>query len=300
MISILIPVFNRHVGRLVASLLSQLAAVKEKGEIIVMDDCSDDEVSRNANRTALSGVKNVQYIELPSNAGRNIIRHQLASAANYNTLIFIDADSSFPDTLWLERYLDALTGDSIIMGGRLYRTAIPPVSSLHVKYGTVREQKAASVRNKHPWRSFLACNFLISKPQLARLIIDNHLQGYCHEDTFMGLQFKKLNIRLTHIDNPVYHEGIDDDLLFMKKQKEALLNLAYLCRTYDTHYNFSIEVKLIRVHKKIAGNAAGKYMLDKLVNREEDFKKNTLQSYSLAWLDCWKLVVYHKLSQAGV
>jgi glycosyltransferase involved in cell wall biosynthesis len=298
MISILIPVFNRNVVQLVNALHSQLNAVKEDPEIIVMDDGSPDERLKNTNREALNNLNGVRYIELPSNTGRNIIRHTLAAAAKYETLIFLDADSSFPDTLWLQRYMECLTGNDIIMGGRLYATLSPAASSLHFHYGRLREQRAALRRNKSPYRSFLACNFLISKKQLSLLIIDDHLQGYCHEDTFMGLQFEKLNIPITHIDNPVYHEGIDDDLLFMKKQQEALENLQYLYRKYHTGYNFESDVKLIRVYKKIMAVGAGKYILNKLADREAYFKKNTLQSHRLFWLDLWKLAIYHQLSQA--
>jgi hypothetical protein len=242
----------------------------------------------------------VQYIELLSNAGRNIIRHKLAAAAAYDTLIFIDADSNLPDELFLQRYLDAVSGDKIIVGGRLYRTETPGASSLHFHYGKSREQNTAFNRNKHPYRSFLACNFLIPRQQLSRLIIDNHLQGYCHEDTFMGLQFKMLGIPVIHIDNPLYHEGIDDDLLFLKKQKEAIENLQYLYHTYHAGYDFTIEIKLIRVYKKIMRTDAGKYVLDKIAEYEDYFKKNTLLSHSLFWLDCWKLAVYHKLSRAEI
>ena len=297
MISILIPVYNRNVVSLVTSLHQQLTVVKERVEIIVMDDGSPDESLKNDNRTILPGFDNVQYIELPSNLGRNIIRHQLAAAATYDTLIFLDADSSFPDTRWLQRYIRALPGNSIIMGGRSYRPAAPGASSLHFHYGERREQHNAFRRNKYPYRSFLACNFLISKEQLSRLITDNHLQGYCHEDTFMGLQFEKLNIAVVHIDNPVYHEGIDDDGLFMKKQQEALVNLHYLCQTYYPRFNFDTGIKLIRVYKKITRTGAGVYMLNKLAGRVEQFSKNARQSHRLFWLDCWKLVAYHIVSR---
>jgi glycosyltransferase involved in cell wall biosynthesis len=298
MISILIPVLNRNVVPLVTSLYSQLSTVKEQGEIIVMDDGSSDEFLKNTNKKALAGFNNVQYVELPFNTGRNIIRNKLASIAASDTLIFLDADSSLPDELFLQRYLDAVSGDKIIMGGRLYRPGATAASSLHFHYGKSREQNTAFNRNKHPYRSFLACNFLISRQQLSRLLIDKHLQGYCHEDTFMGLQFKMLGIPVVHIDNPLYHEGIDDDLLFMKKQKEAIGNLRYLYRTYHTDYDFKTEIKLIRAYEKIMRTDAGKYLLDKMAGRENYFRKITLSSHRLFWLDLWKLVVYHKLSRA--
>lgn len=295
MISILIPVFNRNVVALVTSLHNQLSTVKEAAEIVVMDDASTDKQLKNTNQI-ISGLNNVQYIELSANAGRNTIRNKLAAAANYETLIFLDADSSFPDESWLQRYIEAVSGDAIIMGGRLYNATAAGASTLHFHYGKLREQTKAFTRNKHPYRSFLACNFLIAKQQFSRLITDNHLHGYCHEDTFMGLQFEKLGLTVKHIDNPVYHEGIDDDDVFIQKQQEALENLYYLYTTYNAVYNFNTAIKLVRIYRKIKSFPAGRYMLDKMADREPYFRKNALLSHHLFWLDCWKLAALRRLS----
>ncbi|MEP7279995.1 MAG: glycosyltransferase family 2 protein [Bacteroidota bacterium] len=299
MISILIPVYNREVGALVASLHAQLQAVTITGEIIVMDDGSENESTKNANR-GLPGLFNtLLYIELPVNTGRNLIRHELAAAARFDLFIFLDADSSFPDTAWLKRYLNAAAGNAVIMGGRSYKPETPgAASSLHFHYGQQREQLGASRRNKHPYRSFMACNFLVSRNQFAQLITDRRLHGYCHEDTFMGLQFEQLRVLLVHIDNPVYHEGIDEDQLFMKKQAEALQNLRYLYQTYHTRYHFNSGIKLIRVYQKLQTTAAGRYILQKLALQQDALKKNTLRSHRLLLLDLWKLGVYHQLCAA--
>jgi glycosyltransferase involved in cell wall biosynthesis len=298
MISILIPVYNRNVVSLVTSLQSQLIAVKEKGEIVVMDDGSSDQLIKNTNQINLSSLEFVRYIELPINTGRNIIRHNLAKAANYDTLIFLDADSSFPNEKWLQNYLAAISGNAIIMGGRIYKTEKPASSTLHFRYGKHREENDVYGRNRFPYRSFLACNFLITKKQFSLLIIDNHLRGYCHEDTFMGLQFEKLGMVVKHINNPVYHQGIDEDNVFMEKQQEALENLQYLYHSYYNSYNFNGGIKLIRVYRDITGIELGKYILNKMVKWEAVFKNNTLKSHRLVWLDLWKLVVFHKLYSA--
>lgn len=296
MISILIPVYNRGVVVLVTALQTQLSTIAQKAEIVIMDDGSTDETSKNANRS-LSELNGVRYIELSSNTGRNIIRHELAAAATYNTLIFLDADSNFASTDWLKRYANAAPGTSVIMGGRLYNESSPGASTLHFHYGKLREQHKAAYRNRHPYRSFLACNFLISKQQLSQLIIDDHLYGYCHEDTFMGLQFEKLGIKVKHIDNPVYHEGVDNDEVFIKKQQEALDNLHYLFTCYHNQYDFDNGIKLIRAYKKIKRFKLGKFLLDKMASHAGFLKNKTMQSHNLFWLDCWKLAMYHSLSK---
>lgn len=299
MISILIPVFNRNITALITSLHRQLVMADVKAEIVVMDDASSDNILKNQNRIALSLLNHVRYVELPSNKGRNIIRHQLADAAAYDKLIFLDADSSFPDELWLQRYITALRQNAVIMGGRAYQTSAPGKSTLHFRYGQLREQYPAAQRNKFPCRSFLACNFSITKQQFSRLIIDEHLQGYCHEDTFMGLQFGKLGIPVLHIDNPVYHDGIDEDSVFIKKQQEALKNLRYLYHTYGSSYPFSTEIKLIRVYKKINAAIWRRWLLGKATVLKAYFLQKALQSHRIFWLDCWKLAEFHQLS-AGI
>lgn len=296
MISVLIPVFNRNLVELVQNIHRQVDSLDKEMEIVVMDDCSTDQQLKKINCDALNALPFVRHIQLPSNIGRNLIRQQLASVAKYDTLIFIDADSSFPDDQWLNRYLTANDGKSIVTGGRMYRDTLTN-QLLHVHYGRKREQRTASYRAHHPYRSFIACNFLILKEQLAGLLFDPHLHGYCHEDTFMGLQFEKMNIPVLHINNPVYHDGIDADDVFMNKQAEAIENLYYLDNTYRYQFNFLNGVKLIRVYGRLANNLAGKFVLNQLAARETLLKKKVFQKKSLFWLDCWKLAKYHQLSR---
>ena len=296
MISILIPVFNTNVVELIRSLQQQIALIKEKVEIVVMDDASDDDLKKKQNREGLLAFPGLHYLELPVNCGRNIIRHKLAAAATFHIFIFIDADSSFPDASWLQNYIDARTGGEIIMGGRRYNKTQAGATGLHFHYGLNREQLSAAQRNIHPYRSFMACNFLIRRQQLARLIIDNNLQGYCHEDTFMGLQFEKLGIPIRHIDNPVFHDGIDEDAVFISKQEEALENLRYLYNTYNKEFNFS-GIKLVRVYKQITASAVGGFLLNALADKRDDCKKRVLRSYRLVWLDLWKLLSWHQLNR---
>lgn len=296
MISVLIPVFNRNVVELVTAVRQQIKAVKERVELVVMDDASDNAVIKMQNRAGFRADAVIRYIELPVNAGRNIIRHKLAAAANFDTLIFLDADSSFPDSLWLQRYIDAFCSDTIIMGGRLYRKTVPANPTLHFHYGQKREQRPAIYRNRHRYQSFLACNFLISKQQLSQLITDDHLHGYCHEDTFMGLQFEKLQTTVKHIDNPVFHEGIDDDDTFIAKQEEALDNLLYLYSAYQGSYDFSA-IKLIRFYKKISAAFPGRLLLNQLSAHNRSLRAKALHSHRLLWLDLWKLAVWHDLTR---
>ena len=108
-VSILLPVYNWPIGALLTALHQQAAA--EPGlrfEILAFDDASPDLAQRAANRAAVTGLPYVRYHELPLNAGRAAIRNQLAAAARYPWLLFLDADSDLPDDRFLRRYRQAV------------------------------------------------------------------------------------------------------------------------------------------------------------------------------------------------
>jgi hypothetical protein len=43
-----------------------------------------------------------------------------------------------------------------------------------------------------------------------------------------GLELKKNKVEIVHIDNPVVHEGLEQNSIFIEKQIKAVHNLAYL------------------------------------------------------------------------
>ena len=91
MISILIPVFNQDVNKLVARLSAGLSHIQESGEIIVMDDGSQP-AYREINK-AITQRPFVRYVTHTQNHGRIRIRQMLAEAASGEWLLFPDGDS---------------------------------------------------------------------------------------------------------------------------------------------------------------------------------------------------------------
>lgn len=223
MISVLVPVFNHDVAALVQELSSQLSALDQPSEIIVVDDHSTNEYrQRNG---SLQGLSNVQYMELSQNLGRLRIRLHLASLARYGWLLFLDSDSRITSSSFIKNYLQSLDNASgVVTGGRVYQKDPPHDCRLmlHWKYGRTREN---IFRQK---TGFLTNNFCIRKELFQQLSFNSPWQGYGHEDTWIGIQLEQLHAPIKIIQNPVLHDGLEPAGIFLQKSLAAVENLPAL------------------------------------------------------------------------
>jgi len=293
MISVCIPVYNVDIRHLVARLHEMGVKSEIPFEIIVIDDASSDTAMQNQN-TEIKTAGNIRYKTLSKNIGRNLIRFELATMALYDHLLFLDADSGFNDTFFFRRYIHADWRNQLIIGGRMYSEKKPQREHiLHWKYGKSREERSVESRNLHPYQSFLACNFLISKKNLFSLVIDQNLKGYCHEDTFMGMQFEKNRIPVQHINNPVIHLGLDTTDQFLNKQEEALYHLNYIYKTYNDILPVVKQVRLLQAFEKLRHTGTLKMYNDAIFLIRKIILKNlsSLQP-SLIFLDMHKLGIF--------
>lgn len=232
-LSILIPVFNRAVSELVNSLLAQLPDWPGLAEINLLDDGSAEEF-RVQNR-ALALLPNVIYHELPANMGRAAIRNQLATRAKYEWLLLLDNDSLLPDQQFLARYAQAQAAVSaaLFVGGTTYEAAPPADPALHLRwlYGRTREMRPAAERQRDAYSQLTINNALISRKLLECVPLDEHLNGYGHEDTKFGLELSRAGVKLCHLNNPVLHDGLEPAVVFLAKSQQAVRNLALVLRT---------------------------------------------------------------------
>ena len=249
MISILIPVFNKDINGLVHSLSNQLASSEINGEIIVIDDASDV-YFRNLNHK-ISDLPFVTYLKLPQNIGRNRIRRQLAEKAKLDWLLFLDGDSKIITKEFISLYQQTILNNvDVIIGGRQYIASAPSECRfrLHWKYGTIRE--AGYYRGKHNYAGFISNNFLIRKEIFTRLTFIEELNDYGHEDTWIGIQLEKLKAKISFLNNPVLHDGLEDVEDFMEKSRSAVKNLKLLS-TIVTDDVLKKHVKLFRYYMLI-------------------------------------------------
>ncbi|MCH2022836.1 MAG: glycosyltransferase family 2 protein [Saprospiraceae bacterium] len=256
MLSILIPVYNFDIRKLVRQLHQQGLLLDIPFEIICIDDASLKEYTEL--NTSVKNLEHTSFEVLEKNIGRSKIRNYLATKSKFNWLLFMDCDSLPVNSNYLHNYSKHLNLDRVVYGGRVYKNNAPKDKRmlLHWHYGKQREENNASKRNIRAYRSFMTNNFLITKKTFFDIQFNEELNEYGHEDTFFGLELKKKNISILHLDNPLEHIGLENNSVFIKKSEQAIQNLYLLYQ----NYGLKKDVKLLNYFITV-----NKYYFDKLI-----------------------------------
>ena len=248
-LSILIPLYNHNAVAFVKELYRQSAEAGILFEILILDDQSDAEYK--AENAVLQTLPNVKVFNLPSKVGRSVARNFLASQARYDYCLFLDCDSEMVDDRYISRYLPYCQGENVVVcGGTAYRPD-PPDSQclLRWTYGQRCEVRSAAERNKKPNTSFSAFNFLIPKALFSEIRFNELLRNYGHEDTLFGFELRKKGITVIHIDNPLYHVGIDTNKVYLEKTRQGVENLKLLTEQYDDRESLLRDIRLLRYYR---------------------------------------------------
>ena len=251
MLSICIPIYNFDVTSLVQSLHSEVETLGIVYEILLSDNASKDEFGKV--NSLLSRLPNVSYIQHETNLGRSGNRNHLLRTAQYPFLLFMDCDSMVSKNDYIRDYLPHCVTESICLGGRVYFPEKPQDKNqmLHWKVGRRRESHPAQVRSRNPNNSFMSSNFLIDKNIFNTVQFDERLQEYGNEDTLFGIELKKKGITVTHIDNPLYHLGLEKAETFISKTEEAIGSYRKINLLYNNDPVFIDACKILRVEKRI-------------------------------------------------
>ena len=251
MLSILIPSFNVDVTTLVGHLLDQGRALSIPFEVVIMDDASTDMEVRKHNEL-LSKEDEVKFVQQTVNQGRSKIRNLLVACAAYDNLLLMDCDAGVASDQYLANYMTwlnehpELPARYVISGGVCYRAEKPPKDRLlRWKYGVKREVRSAEIRNRQPYRSFTPFNILTTKETFVDNGFDESLTTYGYEDTLWGYQLQQKQIPLIHIDNPLYHDGLDTNEEFLRKTRQAVENLYRLMQENRLPDEFKCDSRLL-------------------------------------------------------
>lgn len=246
-LSVLIPVFNVKILELAHQLYNLLTIQKLYFEIRIYDDGSAEDI-KSKNRAI--DFPNSIYIELEKNIGRSAIRNKLVNDALYNKVLILDCDVKIKHDDYIIRYLPFLDSSVVVSGGTEYEDTVSDLSTvLHLKAGKHKEQKPFDVRNLHPYHSFTLNNLLISKSIYQEILLDEKIKTYGHEDSKFGIELERKNIKLVHIDNPVYHIGLNLAENFISKSISAAENLAILVKKEQIGINTQL-YKVYNILKK--------------------------------------------------
>lgn len=246
MLSILIPIYNYPVVSLVEALHQQGRRSKVPFEIICLDDGSEaDFLEQNE---PLRKLDSVHYELLPDNVGRARIRNILAERAQYPYLLFLDCDSAVVREDYLQHYLDVLSEDTVLYGGRLYSEHPPddPEYYLHWRYGRQREALDPDQRQQYPYRSFMTNNYVIPRSVAKDIPFDEDIRHYGYEDTLLADRLYRENLPVRHINNPVLHLGLEPAPVFLAKIQQSLDNLRWLLPKYP-----QLDTRLLRAYRRL-------------------------------------------------
>ncbi len=251
MISILIPVYNFDIRKLVNKLNEQAKNAATNFEILIIDDLSAQEYKQT--NSELNDLRNVRYLEWKKKLGRSKIRNTLAEMARYEYLLFMDCDSQVNSADYIQNYLPFCKGRRVVCGGRVYQPAPPedPNKYLRWLYGTKREVVPADKRNETPNQSFMTNNFLISKSIFKNLQFDESITNYGHEDTLFGYELKKQRIFIQHIDNPLVHIDLETADEFIEKTRQGIRNLKMILDKHPNSNDLIQDVKLLKAFDKV-------------------------------------------------
>ena len=240
------PVYNFNVVDLINTILYQGRKSEKPFEIICIDDGSNKETLKL--NSEISSNKSVNYQILKRNIGRSKIRNLFLEISNYENLLFIDCDCSIQNGNFLEKYFEQLN-NSVVYGGRKHHNKPPKNKNKKLRwlYGIKKEDQNFNYRVENPYHSFRSNNFLIKKEILSQIRFNENIKTYGHEDTLLSIELKKNKIDIYQINNPIYHDGIEDNSVFLEKTKSAIKNLVMLERS---ELDIS-SVKLIKTYNLI-------------------------------------------------
>ena len=290
MLSILIPTYNHNVLPLVTAVHSQLEMVDVTYEIIVYDDGST--IALPDNETIVS-FKNTQLLKVPTNIGRSAIRHALAESAKYQNLLFLDADVMPVTSSFIASYLDTLQQQEydVIYGGVAYAKEHPTIEErLRWEYGRQREVQPVSIRQKKP-HFIITQNVLITKTLFLSLTIPK--ENFYGDDLVFSQQLKRKNATVIHINNPVFHLGLEPSGQYLQKALSAVKSIVTLEKEGILDHNLTALQQSYVTLKKFGAVAIFKWYI---TPKKEKMKQNLMSgSPKLRWFDLYRLLYYIEL-----
>ena len=289
MLSVLIPVYNYDIRPLVNLLHEQLIASQVEFEIICLDDYSNKKTGiLNAE---IEQLQYTSYKLSSNNFGRVATRQALAEQASYDWLLFLDADVMPKSHQFISKYIALLsTENDAIYGGFAYTLEQPKNDyMLRWRYGTSNEQIHASKRNKTPYKIVISANFIIKKTVFLELNSQITQRGYGY-DNYFGALLKSLQFKVHHIDNEVYHLGLEPNEIYLHKIEQSIDTLLKLDsnkeiqKTDNSLYNTYKSVKRLKLNylfSKIYRVFKNRFKKN-LLSRKPDIR--LLQFYKLSYI----------------
>ncbi|MDY0780183.1 glycosyltransferase family A protein [Tenacibaculum sp. IB213877] len=275
------PTYNYNAYFLVEEIHKQLLETNNVFEIICVDDGSQS--SLNSENNKINNLSSSRFIELTENIGRSAIRNLLIKESNFNWLLFLDADGFPVSDNFIQDYIEIIKNNlfkpKVFCGGRKHRDL---KNSLRTSFGIKREEVLVEKRKKEPYRYFFTSNFLATREIFNEVNFYENLTTYGYEDYFIGKQLEKQGIKVVHIDNPVFHEQIEDNEAFIEKTKQGLENLMFLKKNFPEDFR---QMKLLKVFNFFEQT----FLIHFLKNKHIYFAKKAVETSLLIYFDLFRI-----------
>lgn len=292
MLSILIPTYNYNVFPLAKALSAEAENISYPIEIIFLDDASPLDFAESKK---LEIFPFVTYIKLPTNGGRTATRQLLAEKAQYPKLLFLDADVLPVHTDFIARYLKHIETKGIILGGITYKKEKPDANEiLRWTYGHAREKRSVTQRNNALYSTITTGCFLIEKETFLAINKTIKIKTY-GEDLLFKQKLEEQQIPVLHIDNPVYHLGLESNEQFLEKSLEAVATTVIIEENGELPTDSRNIQKIYLKLKKWYALAIFQLYYATIASK---VKRNLLsEDPNMRWFDLYRLNYYIQLKQ---
>ncbi|MBT8243742.1 MAG: glycosyltransferase family 2 protein [Winogradskyella sp.] len=227
MLSILIPTYNYQITGLVNVLHRQAIDTGIEFEVLCKDDASSKYVEKN--KSSVEKLEYVCYFTSDKNMGRTASRQFLCDKAKYDWLLFLDADVIPKTNNFIKNYTNYFRFNyDAVFGGFAYDTTKTIEKGiLRWKYGKKFEEVDAKRRNLKPYGLIISANFMIRKDIFNEINPKLNRKGYGLDNYFSAL-LKQQKAKVLHINNEVYHYGLEDNAAYLRKSEEAIDTLLWM------------------------------------------------------------------------
>ncbi|MNK56001.1 putative glycosyl transferase [compost metagenome] len=290
-LSICIPVFNFDVNELINDLQSQIDSENLDAEIVLIDDASNQEfICINENlKTKVS-----QFIFLDKNIGRSKIRNLFLKYVQSEYLLFLDCDGKIINENFLKTYFDFINkkNPDVIFGGRKV-SEIKPDSKYGLRwmFATERENLPISQRLKAPYLDFQTNNFVVKKSVLEKVPFNEKITQYGYEDLVFSKDLQNHQIKIDHIDNPIFNNDVESNVVFLSKADQSAKSLAQLIKN-DKNFERVSQIRLAKAY--LLMKKTGIIFIYKLIYK---LSKSRIEKKLLTGKASLKVLDFYKLGQ---
>lgn len=228
MLSFLIPSYNYNCTDLVFDIHKQAGELKKSlsgffdFEILVADDCSTDEKKIQQN-SVIESWEGCRFFRFEKNMGRARTCNFLAMQAKFDYLVLMDCDALVCTDDFVKTYWGNRDNAEVVCGSLRNPEVCPTGGELRFFYEKeAMKRRTVAFRMKHPYAHFTTFNVLFHREVFSHVQFDERCVEYGYEDVLMGVMLGKNGYAVSHIENPLVHNGIDPSAVYLKKVETSL------------------------------------------------------------------------------